>query len=721
MDTSLLNDPTSSEHVQKGPGNRNYSILPPLSRAPPLTNEIPGRLLQNDATTPYSFYGELDMPARHCSPQESNGFSQEEPILQREPAQQEQATLPRYEGIDEQSEHVSECPTVLLQEWSHAEAVHDTQKPMPKPPSWKEKLGIFAMICLIVGSVLLCAAIAILAFLWFGNSAFTAWKEIIARNWLFRAIFICIEVVQQVMMFQLGIVAATIASLALESGDVVVGDLASISTLRATTASTGAFVMAWQYLSHGSFRSAQHYKSFFLILSAALLWCLSQSFLLILLTDVSLRSTAGLVSTVELPYSLHYNESYADDFYSFSSRFIFPSTGAWNRKISNYASFAEYSEPPYEADGVSDTGVTLRAFLPFGTAQSRENLESYKGSSMVLDARVTCQVPHIQNATVDSTYRFRGSIAATRRTPRLSNVALDNGSNPESFEAIGVHPDGSRDFNCVVSRSRYQYGVLRDPNEDQWAISLCQLWQGMEALGTIHFGGLVSEFRDQSQVDEYFNGAAYLYLNYTYGTDLTGLSDQPGRVMAAEASQERDEWLDLTFSNGSIILSASICYAALDFAEIDVRISSQSNRTESRLEPVFDEDTFTYTFKELRYAMGQDRSLPIDNRGMLRLEEQPWQGLSQGRYSAPFHAGFLLRLTADLIYTKAQSMPTAESYGWQPTMTGVLSPTGSCTIERADCDQNCSDAIPDCVTPDLMHIWLVQEILKTNGSIAFAL
>jgi hypothetical protein len=139
---------------------------------------------------------------------------------------------------------------------------------MSKPRSWKEKLNTFAIVGLIAGSLLLCLAVGTIAFLWFGSPAVPAWKEITARDWLSKAISICIGVIQQVMMLQLGIVTATIASLALESRDVLIGDVASVSVMRATAPSTGAFVMTWQYLAHGHFQSTRHSRIFFLVLSA---------------------------------------------------------------------------------------------------------------------------------------------------------------------------------------------------------------------------------------------------------------------------------------------------------------------------------------------------------------------------------------------------------------------------------------------------------------------
>lgn len=715
MEAFLSSASVSSENIEDDHGSRNYGLLPAVSTTS-LRSQITEGLLQDDTSTPSPPHRDQNTLTMHDLLQERTNSHQEEPRGQQDLSRQEEVAFPSHEETQDQPEDVLESSTALVREWSHAQPGQDARTPLPKPQSWKEKLGTFAIVGLIAGSVLLCASIGTLAFIWFGNPAIPAWKEITARNWLSKAISICIGVIQQVMMLQLGIVTATLASLALESRDVVIGDVASVSAMRATATSTGVFVMAWQHLSRRSLRSARHSKGFFLIVSAALLWCLSQFLLLILLTDVSLRSTAGLVSTVHLPYNLHYNECTPDgncvgstQFVVYpSTEFIYPSTGAWNRKVSKYTSFAEYSEPPYEADGVIDTGVTLRAFLPFGTAQSRESLESYKGKATVLDARVTCQVPQIKNATVNYDRKFRGSLTATRKTPRLANVTLDNGSNARSFEDPVVYSDPSKPFDCVVNWSR-DSGSL-NPRADQWAISLCQLWQTGVTEDTIHFGGLVSEFDDPTQVDEYFNSTAYLYLNYTLGepedllqsVDSRGFINQTHRILVAEASHERGEWLDLTFSNSSIVISASICYAAFDLADVDVSISSQSNRTESRLEPIFDQKTSTYTFNELRYAMGQDRSLSLEKRGILQLEKRDWQAENHTDPSS-LVSSFFPRLIADISFTKGQYMSVLDFYN--SNVTGMLNPGGSCfRTNNAQCTDDCIDYITNCVVPENMHV-----------------
>lgn len=619
-ETSLSTTSSSPDNI---PHNHNCNFLPPLSGSLPLLSEIPERLLQDDASTRCPSYNEQDVLAGRQSSQEGICCPEEELALRQDPAWQEQMTCLRHERTQDQYEHASESSGVLFQGWSHTVACRDTRESMHNPRSWKHKLGTFAIIVLIIGSILLCAAVGTLSFLWFGGPDIQAWKEITARNWLSKAISICIGVIQQVMMLQLGIVTAALASLALESKDVFIGDVASVSVMRATAASTGVFLMAWQYLSHGPLRNARLSRIFALTVLAALLWCLSQFLLLIILTDVNLRSTAGLVSTMNLPCNLNYTNVESTPATS-RSRWMPPSIGAWNKKISKYASFAEYSEPAYEADGVSDTGVTLRAFLPFNTAQERENLKSYKGKATVLDARVTCQVPRIENATLGPNGRFRGSLAPTRKTPRLTNFNLGD-SSAENSEAMDMNlqPGWSGYFDCFIQR------YLASPDElritpMRWRFSLCQLWRGDPWFSDPdqNLGGLLSEFFDPSHPEEEASILAmpYLFLNNT-GEPHPSLLSEDG---IEYTSHERGEWLDLSYGNDGLIVSASICYAAFQFADLDVRISSKSNRTESRLEPVFDRDTTIFTFQELRHAMGQNRSVPLEKRGMLELEKGPW-------------------------------------------------------------------------------------------------
>lgn len=57
--------------------------------------------------------------------------------------------------------------------------------------------------------------------------------------------------------------------------------------------------------------------------------------------------------------------------------------------------FAEYSEPGVQLEGVDDTGPTVRAFLPISQKETRETLHRFDGMARVVESRVMCVRPDI--------------------------------------------------------------------------------------------------------------------------------------------------------------------------------------------------------------------------------------------------------------------------------------------------------------------------------------
>jgi hypothetical protein len=173
--------------------------------------------------------------------------------------------------------------------------------------------------------------------------------------------------------------------------------------------------------------------------------------------------------------------------------------------------------------------------------------------------------------------------------------------------------------------------------------------------------------------------------------------------------------LDLVYSGPDLILSVSLCYAAFDFADMAVQIWSDTNRTETAFDNTYDATTLIYTFAALRQAMGQDDSTSISDRGQLQLaSKSSWltdrEGVSQtlaGR--ASFNPELYLRSFADIGFGSKQYI-TDPNVG---NISGVI-------LSGASCPE-ASPADADCATPNRMHIWLIQEILRTGGSIAFAM
>ena len=69
---------------------------------------------------------------------------------------------------------------------------------------------------------------------------------------------------------------------------------------------------------------------------------------------------------------------------------------AWSKNPPRSPTFAEYHvDPDAGSNSVSDTGLTLRAFLPIMDQNERLLLRSYSGRAGLIDARVRCYRPTI--------------------------------------------------------------------------------------------------------------------------------------------------------------------------------------------------------------------------------------------------------------------------------------------------------------------------------------
>lgn len=147
-----------------------------------------------------------------------------------------------------------------------------------------------------------------------------------------------------------------------------------------------------------------------------------------------------------------------------------------------HPTFAEYSEPPFVQDGVDDTGLTLRAFLPFPTAQDRQTIRTYGGKTTVLDARVTYQIPILSNETIQvpdsETILLEGSFQASRVTPRLQNSIVDIDYRP-SGSLFRYTYNESVPFQCLAPTNGIGgYSLANSSQINRWRLTICQLGEG---------------------------------------------------------------------------------------------------------------------------------------------------------------------------------------------------------------------------------------------------
>jgi hypothetical protein len=240
----------------------------------------------------------------------------------------------------------------------------------------------------------------------------------------------------------------------------------------------------------------------------------------ILLSDLKLGPLRGVVISSEVQPGLSYPvggiERIARD-------------SAWTTNPPNYATFGEYHEQPSEiVDGIVDTGMLLRAFLPYAAAGSRQRLATYTGNALTIDARVACQAPSITDLEGKGLNgQIKGMVSPT--------------TNATILQSIMPTP-----FDCTVA------------GEDQ--ITVCQLAQSSD----VFMGSLESQFENSTAF-----GTAFLIIGGSSDT-ATG-----------------KEWQNISFpeTNKTIeaTISLTLCFAPWDAAILDVTLHSDLNKTEPLL------------------------------------------------------------------------------------------------------------------------------------------
>jgi hypothetical protein len=429
---------------------------------------------------------------------------------------------------------------------------------------------------------------------------------------------------------------------------------------------------------------------------------LAQVASIVLVSDLGLGLVPGNVQTATTKFGFNYKPLNNTNIPE--SQILFRGN-TWVKKPTLYPTFAEYSEPPFIKDGVSDTGVTLRAFLPYSATQDRQNIRSYEGSTTVLDARVTCQAPNLSSEKVEISNASQflllsGLVQASRYTPRLANATTVLFPNSERG-GWDSHYNVSFPFSCLASVS-----PGNGNHANQWKASLCQLCEGGISTFSIA-GGLLSEFktsvpmpdRSLAAIEDSSNyGTAYLLLNVTSGSFDTWRA-VVGGSQSPPFYEFRGEWLDLIYSNGALVLSVTLCYSAFDIADLPVKITSKDNRTEPT--PSFNFTGSLYTFSGVRTLLGQYKtSMTPEQRGILSLEPRSsWiANSSQAPPGEPFVRDFA-------------NMGGPSGSGNEGNTTAVLYEVGSPSSGNSE----------PWIIPDQMHIWLFQELLTTGASISFAL
>ena len=446
------------------------------------------------------------------------------------------------------------------------------------------------------------------------------------RGWATRAVSIPSLLLRAATDLQTGREAAMLGSLAIESGSVLLRDAAMISLSRADRARPRKLIFP---MLRGPIWALKRPEDVVNV-SAVTLLCLTtfarQFTSTILLSDLRVGTLPGISYESHVAYDFEYTPNpfgfagINNGGWAAWVRVDFPIINrgtTWQRNPPSYPAFAEYSEPVVSQDGLDNTGVLLRGFLPFPDAQSRENIRNYSGKALVLDSRVSCQRPRLAN--------LQGGFGVSGGQLAFSSIV---GTFAPSIDSERLWSPEGVCFNC-------SYLIGND------IYSVCEL-QTNASTGALtvqmnnRAGGLISEFANLTDPEHLRHwaktkpnaflswGTPLIILNvstpYLENVDYLWYKDDFTDAVEYYYDMKNDSTLrvvengiytDIITESGPANLSISVCYTAWDTARLKVDMFSEANRTEPI--PHYKNGTGIYTTPDVSQQLGntgvQDPSL----------------------------------------------------------------------------------------------------------------
>jgi hypothetical protein len=268
------------------------------------------------------------------------------------------------------------------------EEVH-TQK--RTSPNARRRLGGYTTFLLIVTSLLLLGSMAFISFLWWSKRTNTTWRKIMLADWATRSVSLSALALRTAISLQAAVATSILASYLLECHGVTLPNLAFISVTRVVnTGPWGLFFTLSKRLGHST--------HFVIYLSILLLLCITfaaQFSSTILLSDLALAMVSDFRRNATVEYGFPPNVDYLG---------FEPGMQSDYRTITPvyFPLFAEYQQAGQTENRSTDTGITVRSFLPISVAEDRENLGQYDGPALVYDARVFCTTPLISEIQIET-------------------------------------------------------------------------------------------------------------------------------------------------------------------------------------------------------------------------------------------------------------------------------------------------------------------------------
>jgi hypothetical protein len=347
------------------------------------------------------------------------------------------------------------------------------------------------------------------------------------------------------------------------------------------------------------------------LLVEGLVLLLATSTLLLQFTSTALLSEVrlGIIPITQLLPNISYG--YSDQYFMETETL---GIVGYSSTKPQYHAFAEFSEQPSIEDGVSDTGLSIRAFLPIGPEASRDLVKNYTGMATLFDTRTVCMRPEVSEIQVEALmYRLGsgpslnlvGRVGTNMTAPRFNRTARADASTLNPFNCTyAIRPDS---LNALSPSS---YAKSHD-----WPLVLC----GLEITDT----GIISEM---DPLNLHGIPTAFLLINTTdaFG-DLASSAD-----LNVSFQEPRGEWLILHTNDTQLSFSLTLCYQNIQTqdASIDAWRSTDGN-----IEATSRWDRITATFDTLAPrrqlgAIAPKETLTPSDRGIFTLRAKPsWDAM----------------------------------------------------------------------------------------------
>jgi hypothetical protein len=306
----------------------------------------------------------------------------------------------------------------------------------------------------------------------------------------------------------------------------------------------------------------------------------------------------------------------------------------WNVGVHQYPVFAEYAEGMVGngSSGISDTGLTMRAFLPIDSQGNRSSIHVYNGPATVVDSRVVCVRPNITNL---------GTHLAPFEPDRPFPAPILHGniSIPldllQEASASSLSPPSSDKFNCSIS-----FGISSNYEDSKyhpsdWDLSICQFEQRDNPLKNVRMA-LDEPLEGNSRFT--VTPRSYLLVNFSSRVkfeytaypkvDFSMIQEIFDDSTPGLFRRTRNEWTDVyrtnnNFTAADATLSFSLCFPASATRYMNVSTSSRVPLVQPRYS--YHSASGQIRFDDVRKQMLSSPHTTMEQRGLLSLQPQLWR------------------------------------------------------------------------------------------------